>query len=144
MTNSQVLSTEQQKNWYLIDANDITLGRLAAEISKILIGKHKINYAPNLNNGDYVVVINAQNIKVTGNKEQQKMYYNHSGYPGGLRSRRLAEMRTKFPEKILENAIKGMLPKNILGRQMFRQVKIYKDNFHPHDSQKPKLIEIIK
>jgi large subunit ribosomal protein L13 len=144
MVNSQVLNKGfQEKNWYILDASGSTLGRLATEISKILIGKHKPSYAPYLDNGDCVIVINATHIKVTGKKETQKLYYNHSGYPGGMRVEQLASLQERFPEKILERAIRGMLPKNALGRKIFKNVKIYKDTEHPHDSQNPKLIELI-
>jgi large subunit ribosomal protein L13 len=140
MTN---LATDlKTKKWYLIDASDNTLGRLTTEVVKILLGKHKADYLPYSANGDYVIIINAQNIKVTGKKLTQKIYYNHSGYPGGLRSERLVDLRNRFPEKILERAVKGMLPKNILGRSLFKNVKIYKDQFHPHAAQNPELIEI--
>jgi large subunit ribosomal protein L13 len=143
MTNFQNLSTNvETKNWYLIDASGKTLGRLATEVVKILLGKHKSNYLPYLDNGDYVIIINSQSLKVTGKKLTQKFYYNHSGYPGGLRSERLIDLQNRFPEKILERAIKGMLPKNILGRTLFKHVKIYRDEFHPHTSQNPQLIEI--
>ena len=145
MTKLPILSTEIQKPcWYLIDATDYTLGRLATEIAKILLGKHKSNFHPYLNNGDYVVVINAQHINVTGAKEKSKIYYKHSGYPGGLKSETLGNLRTRFPEKILERAIKGMLPKNVLGRKVFKNAKIYRDSFHPHESQQPVLIEFFK
>lgn len=130
--------------WYIIDASDHTLGRLSTEIVKILRGKHKSNFMPHLNNRDYVIVINSEKIQVTGNKEKQKLYYNHSGYPGGLKSETLSDLRIRFPEKILERAIKGMLPKNVLGRELFRNVKIYKDSIHPHESQQPTLIKIFK
>jgi large subunit ribosomal protein L13 len=144
MVNSQVLNKGlQQKNWYIIDASTSTLGRLATEISKILIGKHKSNYAPYLDNGDCVIVINASHIKVTGKKETQKLYYNHSGYPGGMRVEQFVSLKERFPEKILERAIRGMLPKNALGRKIFRNVKIYKYTDHPHYSQNPKFIKII-
>lgn len=144
MVNPTVLdTTSKNKNWYLINASGLTLGRLSTEISKILTGKHKSNYAPYLDNGDCVIVINAQDINVSGKKAMQKMYYNHSGYPGGLRSERFIDLRDRFPEKILERSVKGMLPKNVLGRKVFRNLKIYKDTFHPHDSQNPKLIEIV-
>ena len=132
------------KNWYIIDATENTLGRLSTEVAKILLGKHKSNYLPHVDNGDYVVIINAKNINVTGKKKIQKIYYNHSGYPGGLRSERLIDLQKRFPEKLLERSIKCMLPKNVLGRELFRKVKIYRDEFHPHTSQSPELLEIIE
>jgi len=144
MTNFQNLATESKtKKWYLIDASGATLGRLTTEVVKILLGKHKPNYLPYSDNGDCVIIINAQDLKVTGKKLTQKIYYNHSGYPGGLRSERLIDLQNRFPEKILERALKGMLPKNVLGRTVFKNAKIYKGQVHPHESQNPELIEII-
>jgi len=140
MTN---LATDlKTKKWYLVDASQTTLGRLTTEVVKILLGKHKTNYLPYSDNGDCIIIINAQNLNVTGKKLTQKVYYNHSGYPGGLRSERLVDLKNRFPEKILERAIKGMLPKNVLGRALFKKVKIYKDQIHPHESQNPELIEL--
>jgi len=143
MTNSNIIRTElKQQNWYLIDAENLTLGRLATQVAKILIGKHCSNYVPYRFPNDCVIIINAQKINVTGKKETQKMYYRHSGYPGGLRSESLSILKDRIPERILEKAIKGMLPKNKLGRKMFQNVKIYKDTFHPHLAQNPTKIEI--
>lgn len=145
MTKLPVLSTDlREPCWYLIDANDKTLGRLSSEIAKILLGKHKPNYSSYLDNGDHIIVINTKNLRVTGKKEKSKLYYNHSGYPGGLRTETLGHLRDRFPEKILERAVKGMLPKNSLGRKVFKNVKIYRDSSHPHEAQKPTLIELFK
>jgi len=143
MIKSKFSPNQQQKNWYIIDADQKTLGRLSTEIAKILMGKHKSIYAPYLECGDCVIVINVKTLKVSGKKPTQKIYYNHSGYTGGLRRERFLDLQNRFPEKILEHAIKGMLPKNVLGRRMFKNLKIYTDNYHPHNSQKPKLIEIV-
>jgi large subunit ribosomal protein L13 len=143
MTTFQKLATDVKlKNWYLFDAKDLPLGRLSTEVSKILLGKHKSNYLPYVDNGDCVIIINAQHVKVSGNKVTQKIYYNHSGYPGGLRSERFIDLQKRFPEKILETSIRGMLPKNVLGRAVFKNVKIYRDEFHPHMAQNPELIEL--
>jgi large subunit ribosomal protein L13 len=116
---------------------------MSTEVAKILLGKHKSNYLPYNDNGDCVIIINAQNINVTGKKLTQKYYYNHSGYPGGLRSERFSDLKNRLPEKILEQSINGMLPKNVLGRNLFRNLKVYRGESHPHESQKPELIEIV-
>ncbi len=129
-------------NWYLVNAKNKILGRLASKISIILMGKNKSNYLPNINIGDYVVVINASKILVTGNKKFDKIYYSHSGYVGNLKSITFKEMLNKSPEYIIKKAIKGMLPKNILGNLMLKKLKIYSGYFHKHGSQKPILIDI--
>ena len=121
--------------WHLIDANNKTLGRLASEISKLLLGKHKPEYEPSLIMGDFVVVINANKVVVTGKKFEQKLYYRHSGYPGGIRSRTFEEQMSIDSTKIIEKAVKGMLPHNVRGRSLFRMLKVYSDNKHPHASQ---------
>jgi len=140
MTN--LVTNLKNKNWYIIDASGNTLGRLTTEVVKIVLGKHKVNYLPYTDNGDCVIVINAKSVKITGKKEVQKIYYNHSGHPGGLKGERFIDLQTRFPERILEQSIRGMLPKNILGRLLFKNVKIYSERFHPHKSQNPKLIEL--
>ncbi|MCK5715879.1 MAG: 50S ribosomal protein L13 [Thiomargarita sp.] len=126
-----------QRQWFIIDAQHFVLGRLATEIAKRLRGKHKPEYTPHMDTGDYIVVINAEKIRVTGRKETNKMYYHHSGYPGGLKSISLEKLRQKAPERILEIAIKGMLPKGPLGRDMFRKLNVYVGSEHKHAAQQP-------
>ncbi len=126
-----------QHNWILIDATDQTLGRLSTKVASILRGKTKPYFAPNLDCGDYVVIINAEKIVVTGSKELQKVYQDYSGFPGGLRETSYANMRENKPEEIIRRAVKGMMPKNILGRQMMTKLKIYTGSEHPHEAQKP-------
>lgn len=126
-----------QHNWYVIDAEGKTLGKLAAETAMILRGKKKPTYTPHMDCGDYVVVINAEKICVTGKKESDKIYKRHTGYPGGLREVTLAEMRAKKPEEIIRHAVKGMMPKGKLGRAMFKKLKVYAGPEHPHIAQKP-------
>ena len=121
--------------WYVIDAEDKTLGKVAAEIAMILRGKKKPIYTPHVDCGDYVVVVNAEKVAVTGKKEKQKIYKNHSGYPGGLKETTLAELRAKKPEEIIRHAVKGMMPKGKLGRQMFKKLKVYAGPEHPHAAQ---------
>ena len=128
-----------QHNWYVIDAEGKTLGKLAAETAMILRGKKKPTYTPHLDCGDYVVVINAEKICVTGKKESDKIYKRHTGYPGGLREMTLAEMRAKKPEEIIRHAVKGMMPKGKLGRAMFKKLKVYAGPEHPHAAQKPEV-----
>lgn len=128
--------------WYLVDAEDKTLGRLATEIARRLRGKHKPEYTPHVDTGDYVVVINAGKVKVTGSKTTDKMYYRHSGYPGGIKSRSFAQMRDSHPERVIEKAVKGMLPRNPLGRAMLKKLKVYPGGEHPHSAQQPEPLEI--
>ena len=123
--------------WYVIDAEDKTLGKVAAEIAMILRGKKKPIYTPHVDCGDYVVVVNAEKVAVTGKKEKQKIYKSHSGYPGGLKETTLAELRAKKPEEIIRHAVKGMMPKGKLGRQMFKKLKVYVGPEHPHAAQNP-------
>lgn len=129
---------EIEKNWYLADANGKTLGRFASEIAKILRGKHKPSFTPNLDMGDFVIVVNAEKISVTGNKEVKKTYFKHTGYIGSASSTKLDHLRKTYPERIIEKAIWGMLPKNRLGRSIFKHLKVYSGPEHPHISQKPK------
>ncbi len=131
-----------ERSWLVVDATDIPLGRLASEIAQVLRGKHKPTYAPHVDGGDYVVVVNAEKVHVSGNKEIEKLYFRHSGYPGGLRAETLSDMRAKHPERIVEVAVKGMLPKNRLGRQMARKLKVYGGPDHPHQSQRPEPLVI--
>lgn len=131
-----------KRDWYLVDADGKTLGRLATEIARRLRGKHKAEYTPHVDTGDYIVVINAEKIAVTGNKEQNKMYYRHTGYVGHLKSTNLAGLRAEHPERILQFAVKGMLPKNSLGRAMIKKLKIYAGGTHQHTAQQPQPLEI--
>jgi large subunit ribosomal protein L13 len=133
-----------KRDWFVVDATDQTLGRLASDVAHILRGKHKPTYAPHMDGGDFIVIINAEKVGVTGNKEVQKRYFRHSGYPGGLREFTLEEMRKRFPERVIENAVRGMLPKNKLGRKMFSKLKVYAGSEHPHGPQKPQPLEIGK
>lgn len=126
-----------EREWWVIDATDKALGRIATQIAKLLMGKHKPIYAPHIDTGDYVVVINAAKVKVTGEKAEQKVYYRHSGYPGGLKSQRFEELFGKDPGRVIELAVKGMLPHNRLGRTMLKKLKIYPGNEHPHQAQIP-------
>jgi large subunit ribosomal protein L13 len=133
---------ELNHDWFIIDASGKTLGRMATEIAHRLRGKHKPEYAPHMDNGDYVVVINAEKVKVTGNKGTDKIYHSHTGYPGGIKSISFDKLLEKAPERTIQSAVKGMLPKNPLGRQMFRKLKVYSGSEHPHVAQQPKTIEI--
>ncbi len=133
---------ELKKKWYLIDAEGKILGRLATQIAMILSGKNKPIYTPHLDTGDFVVVINAAKVKVTGRKEEQKIYYYHSGYIGSLRERTLGEMRQRKPVEIIYRAVKGMIPKNKLGRKMLTKLKVYPGEDHLHEAQKPEKIEV--
>jgi large subunit ribosomal protein L13 len=132
-------STFIEKKWYLVDATDKTLGRISTEIATVLQGKNKVNFYPATDMGDYVVIINAEKIQLTGNKEEQKLYYRHSGRPGGMKIETLKSLRKRIPTKILEKSIKGMLPKGPLGRTMFNRLKVFEGNAHSHIAQKPKL-----
>jgi large subunit ribosomal protein L13 len=134
--------TDVQRQWYVIDATDVVLGRLASQVAQLLRGKHKPIYAPHLDTGDFVVIVNAEKVALSGNKLEQKRAYRHSGYPGGLRSMNYADLLAKHPERAVEKAIKGMLPKNSLGRKMFGKVKVYAGPDHPHQAQKPVPFEI--
>ena len=133
--------SEIERQWYVVDAEGQTLGRLASEIAKIMKGKHKPIYSPHLDTGDYVVVINAEKIHVTGRKMDQKIYYRHSGYPGGLKEVTLREQLEKHPTRVIRSAVKGMLPHNPLGRSMLRKLKVYAGDVHPHQAQQPRALE---
>ena len=130
-----------QRDWYVVDAQGQTLGRLATQVATLLRGKHKSYYTPHVDCGDYVVVVNAEKIHVTGNKMTQKVYYRHSGYPGGLKQVTLRDQLQKFPDRVIEHAVRGMLPKNRLGRRMFKKLKVYAGPDHPHQAQQPKPVE---
>lgn len=128
--------------WWVVDATDLPLGRLASEVAQVLRGKHKTIYAPHMDTGDHVIVINADQVAVTSEKAQQKIYYRHSGYPGGIKAETFEALRRRRPEAIVERAITGMLPKNRLGRQMGRKLKVYAGPEHPHTAQKPSPLEL--
>ena len=130
------------RTWYVIDAKDIPLGRVASKAAVILRGKHKVTFTPHIDCGDYIIITNASKVKLTGNKLNDKMYYNHSGYTGGLRERNAAEMIEKYPVEMVERAVKGMLPHNRLGRAMGKKLFVYRDANHKHEAQKPKALEI--
>ena len=131
-----------QRDWYVVDAEGKTLGRLATEIARRLRGKHKAEYTPHVDTGDYIIVINAEKVAVTGNKESDKKYYSHTGYPGGLRTITLGKLREKAPERILQSAVKGMLPHNPLGRAMLKKLRVFVGPEHTHAAQQPKVLEI--
>ena len=131
-----------ERKWYLVDAKGKTLGRLATVVASVLKGKHNPFYTPHVDSGDYVIIINAGEIVLTGNKWKDKLYYRHSGYPGGLKTRTAKEMQEKFPEKMVELAVKGMLPKTKLGRAMYRKLYVYNKDIHPHKAQKPIVLEV--
>ncbi|SMG67307.1 50S ribosomal protein L13 [methanotrophic bacterial endosymbiont of Bathymodiolus sp.] len=133
---------EVKRDWYVIDAEGKTLGRLATEIARRLRGKHKPEYTPHVDTGDYIVVINAEKIGVTGNKEKDKMYYHHTGYIGNLKSVSLGKLRQTFPDRIINKAVQGMLPRNPLGRAMFKKLKVYAGPEHGHLAQQPKVLEL--
>ena len=130
------------RQWYLVDAENQTLGRLATEVASVLRGKNKASYTPHLDTGDFVVVVNADKVRVSGNKPQQKLYRRHSGRPGGMKVETFAHLQERLPERIVEKAIKGMLPHNALGRQMFRKLKVYKGAEHPHSAQQPQPLQL--
>ena len=133
---------EINREWFLVDAEGKTLGRMASEIALRLRGKHKPEFTPHVDTGDYIVVINADKVAVTGNKLNDKIYHHHTGYVGNLKSIKLKDMLAKQPERVIEKAVKGMLPKNTLGRQMYRKLKVYAGSVHPHEAQEPKALEI--
>jgi len=135
-------ATDRERNWLLVDAEGQTLGRLATQIADALRGKRKPAYTPHVDTGDFVIVVNAEKIAVTGKKLDEKLYYRHSGYPGGLRSRTLREQLERRPTEVLRKAVKGMLPKNRLARQQINKLKIYAGPEHPHDAQKPEPLEV--
>ena len=131
---------EVERKWYVVDAADYTLGRLASQVAAVLRGKNKPTYTPHIDTGDYVIVINAEKIQVTGKKLDQKIYYSHSDYVGGMKETTLREMMAKKPEKVIELAVKGMLPKGPLGREMYKKLYVYAGNEHPHAAQKPEVL----
>ena len=131
-----------ERKWYVIDATDMTLGRLASQVAHILRGKHKATYTPHIDCGDNIIIINAKEVLLTGNKLTNKKYYNHSRYVGGLRERTAKEMKENYPEEMMERAIKGMLPKGRLGRQMYKKLHVYAGEEHPHTAQQPKTVDL--
>jgi len=133
---------EVQREWFVVDASGKTLGRLATEVARILRGKHKPIYSPMIDVGDYVIVVNAEKVRVTGRKLTQKFYYRHSGYPGGFKQISLGDMLARHPTRVIEYAVWGMLPKNALGRRMFKKLKVYAGPDHPHQAQNPKPLEL--
>ena len=132
-----------EHDWYVVDAENQTLGRLAAALARRLRGKHKASYTPHVDTGDYIVVVNADKVRVTGKKQTDKIYYRYSGYPGGIKAARFEEMIAKHPERVIEKAVKGMLPRNPLGRAVFRKLKVYAGSEHPHAAQQPKPLQLL-
>lgn len=130
------------RDWYVVDASEKTLGRLASEIAHRLRGKHKAEYTPHVDTGDYIVVVNAEKVRVTGAKSTDKMYHHHTGYPGGLKSISFEKQIIKAPERVIQSAVKGMLPRNPLGRAMFRKLKVYAGSEHPHAAQQPQELKL--
>lgn len=142
MTTFMQKKAEVERKWYVIDANDIALGRVATKAAHILRGKHKVTYTPHIDCGDYVIIVNASKVKLTGNKLNDKLYYNHSGYTGGLRVRNAKTMRENYPEEMIERAVKGMLPKGRLGRAMYKKLFVYAGPEHKHQAQTPTEIKV--
>ena len=133
---------EVERDWYIVDADGKTLGRMATEIARRLRGKHKAEFTPHVDTGDYIVVINAEKVRVTGNKLADKMYYRHTGYIGNLKEQNLETLLVEHPERAIEYAVKGMLPKNPLGRAVYRKLKVYAGSEHPHEAQQPKVLDL--
>jgi len=142
MKTVSVRSEDVRRDWYLIDATDQVLGRLATQVAERLRGKHKPEYTPHVDTGDYIVVINAERIRVTGNKLAQKKRYWHTGFPGGIKELSLAEELRKHPERVIQKAVKGMVPRNRLGRAVLSKLRVYPGNKHPHEAQNPKLLSL--
>ena len=135
-------ASDVRSDWYVLDGDNQVLGRLATRVAMLLMGKHKPDYTPFLKTGDHVVVINAEKVRLTGKKEDQKIYYRHSGYPGGIKGTTARELRAKFPERMIENAVIGMLPKNKLGKQLVTRLKVYAGPKHPHEAQQPEIMQL--
>ena len=142
MKTRSIKQSEINKKWWLVDGQGQTLGRFSSKIAQILRGKHKVDFTPHMDMGDFVIVINAEKVKLSGSKESDKVYFRHTGYPGGVKETKYSEMMQKFPERIVENAIKGMLPHNRLGRKILLNLKVYKGEEHPHLAQQPKPLKI--
>jgi len=135
-------SKDIKKNWYLVDAKDQVLGRLSSKVAQLLRGKQKPEFTPHLDMGDFVIIVNADKIRLSGSKEKNKMYWHHTGFPGGQKEMSVSELREKFPERIVENAVKGMIPRNRLGRKILKNLKVYATEDHPHEAQRPEKIEL--
>jgi large subunit ribosomal protein L13 len=142
MKTQSIRSQDVRHDWLVVDATDRTLGRLATGIAHRLRGKHKAEFTPHVDTGDYIIVVNAEKVRVTGRKTTDKIYYRHSGYPGGIKGTSFERMRETHPERIIETAVRGMLPRNPLGRAMFRKLKVYAGPDHPHAAQQPQSLEI--
>ena len=142
MKTESIKSSEIVRNWYLVDAKDKTLGRLASGIAQILRGKNKVNFTPHIDMSDFVVVINADKVILTGNKENSKEYWRHTGYPGGQKTVSYKKMLETYPDRVINNAVKGMLPHNKLGRKLLKHLKVYKGDVHPHEAQNPETLTI--
>jgi large subunit ribosomal protein L13 len=142
MEKTYLPSVNAERNWYVVDAADQRLGRLASEVASVLRGKNKPNFTPSMDVGDFVVIINAEKITVTGKKRTQKLYRRHSGRPGGMKEETFEKLQARIPERIVEKAIKGMLPKNAMGRQLFTKLKVYAGAAHPHEAQNPAVLNI--
>ena len=142
MKTKSIKQSEINKKWWLVDAQGQTLGRFSSKIAQILRGKHKVDFTPHMDMGDFVIVVNAEKIKLSGSKEDDKVYFRHTGYPGGGKETKYLEMMQKYPERIVENAVKGMLPHNRLGRKILLNLKVYKGFEHPHIAQQPKPLNI--
>jgi large subunit ribosomal protein L13 len=142
MKTYQANAQDRERSWYVVDAEGKTLGRLATQIANVLRGKHKPTYTPHVDVGDFVIVVNAEKVAVTGDKREKKLYWRHSGYPGGIRSRTLGDLLEKRPEEVIRKAVKGMLPRNRLARQQLRKLRVYAGPEHPHQAQKPEQLEI--
>ena len=142
MSTQAAKKIEVKKDWFVVDLEDMVLGRAAARIAHVLRGKHKAIYTPHVDTGDFVIVLNAEKVRLTGNKLADKKYYRHTGYPGGIREINAGKLLEKRPEDIIKKAVKGMLPKNKLGRQMFKKLKVYAGSDHPHAAQQPKSLEV--
>lgn len=142
MSTISAKKADLEKSWFVVDLDNQVLGRAATEIARVLRGKHKAVYTPSVDTGDFVIVVNAEKVRLTGDKLNQKMYYNHSGYPGGLKSITAGKLLEKAPEEVIRKAVKGMLPKNKLGRQMYRKLKVYSGAEHPHQAQQPRELKL--
>ncbi len=142
MSTISAKKADLEKSWFVVDLDNQVLGRAATEIARVLRGKHKAIYTPSVDTGDFVVVVNAEKVRLTGDKINQKMYYNHSGFPGGLKSISAGKLLVKAPEELIRKAVKGMLPKNKLGRQMYRKLKVYSGAEHPHQAQQPRELKL--
>ena len=142
MKTAALRKEDVKRKWHIVDAKGKVLGRLATRLATVLSGKHKPLYSPHVDGGDFVIVLNAKHVQLTGQKREQKMYYRHSGYVGGLKEIRVRQMLDTHPERVIKLAVKGMLPKNKLASRMLRRLKVYRDGTHPHESQKPEILSL--